>query len=151
MLQPNGGTALARRPASVVEQAPFADREPGSPSSSGGGVASYLHAYRRRWFVATSLGLICGVAAAIATWLSAIPTFTSTSLIRIAADNSGPVPEDKTNSSYELYKGTQMQLLTSDFVLIAALRNPNVASVDVLKARRGSHSLAGQIAGGPGS
>jgi capsular exopolysaccharide synthesis family protein len=131
-LRPNGSTALVKRPASAFEAAASADRESGGSSGSGG-VAGYLHAYRRRWFVATSLGLICGVAAAVATWLTATPAFTTTSLIRIAADNDGPVPDEKAHFSYELYKGTQMQMLTSDFVLIAALRDPEVANLDVVK------------------
>jgi capsular exopolysaccharide synthesis family protein len=125
------GSVVARRPAFANE--PFASSERES-SSSGGGLSGYLHAYRRRWFLATSLGLICGVAAAVAVWLSATTTYTSTALIRITADNPGIIdPVDKGHSSFELYKGTQMQLLTSDYVLIAALRKEDVANLGVLK------------------
>ncbi len=112
---------------------PFAatDRE---ANAAGGGLSGYLHAYRRRWFLATSLGLLCGAAATATAWFLATTSYTSSALIRIAADDQGIVyQDDKTHSSFDLYKGTQMQLLTSDFVLIAALRNPAIANLELLK------------------
>ncbi len=131
-LRPIERDALARRPGFTNESSASANRE--SPNS-GGGITSYLHAYRRRWLLATFLGLVFGVAAAVAAWLSATPAYTSTALIRIAANNQGIVyQDDKGQTSFDLYKGTQMQLLTSDFVLIAALRdNPKVSNLDVVK------------------
>lgn len=143
MSQPSAGSlppvernALARRPAWLSEPAAPADRE---PTYSGGGVAGYLHAYRRHWFLATSVGLVCGAAAAAAIWFSASTSYTSFALIRVAAEDKGIVyQDDKTYSSFELYKGTQIQLLTSDFVLMAALRDPKVANIEVLKREEDS-------------
>ena len=114
------------------EQAPPADRE---PTERGGGWAGYLHAYRRRWFAATCLGVFCGAACLVAAWFLTPTTYTSQALIRVAAEHQGIVyQDDRAQLSFELYKGTQMQLLTSDFVLIAALRNPAIADLDLLKA-----------------
>ena len=122
---------LPLRPALANEPSASADRE---PTEWGGGFGGYLHAYRRRWFLATSLGILCGAAALVAAWFLTPTTFTSQALIRVASDHQGIVyQDDKVQLSFELYKGTQMQLLTSDFVLIAALRNPTVANLDLLK------------------
>lgn len=130
-LRPVERHALSKRSAILNESPPIADQ---GLSTSGGSWGSYLHAYRRHWFLATSLGLICGLAAAAAVWISATTTYTSSSLIRVAADSPGIVYQnDKAHSSYELYKGTQMQLLTSDFVLISALRGAGIADLPVLK------------------
>jgi capsular exopolysaccharide synthesis family protein len=97
---------------------PAADRE----TSSGGALAGYLHAFRRRWLLAMTLGTVGGLAAAAATWFSFPIKFTATALIQISADNPKRIFKiDDTHSSFDVYKGTQMQLLTSDFVLVRAL------------------------------
>ena len=41
--------------------------------------------------------------------------------------------ERATTNDFEIYKGTQQQLLTSDVVLIAALRKPEAASLAVVQ------------------
>jgi len=104
-----------------------ASSQPREAAASTGGFSNYLHAFRRRWFSAIALGLVGAVAAAIAAWVSATTTFTSTALIRISAtDHSLLFKVDDSHSSFDIYKGTQIQLLTSDYVLTAALRNlPN--------------------------
>jgi succinoglycan biosynthesis transport protein ExoP len=130
-LRPIGPRSLAKRLSLPGDESASANRD---SSGSGGGMTSYLHAYRRHWFLATSVGVICGMAAAAAIWFSAATNYTSSALIRIAADEQGIVyQDDKSHSSFELYKGTQMQLLTSDFVLIAALRDAKVANLDLVK------------------
>jgi polysaccharide biosynthesis transport protein len=130
-LPPLGHRALAKRSSLPGAPSASADRE---LHGTGGGLTGYLHAYRRHWFLATSVGVICGTAAAAAIWFSAATNYTSSALIQIAADEQGIVyQDDKSHSSFELYKGTQMQLLTSDFVLIAALRDAKIANLDLVK------------------
>jgi capsular exopolysaccharide synthesis family protein len=130
-LQPIDHRALSKRPELASELSSSADR---AATGSGIGLAGFLHAYRRHWFLATSLGLICGVTVAAAEFLSATTNYTSSALILIASEDQGIVYQDeKAHSNFELYKGTQMQLLTSDFVLIAALRDPKIANLELLK------------------
>ena len=109
------GRVLAKHPAGPIKASVAASHE-----AAGGGLAGYLHAYRRHWFLATSLGLICGAAAAVAVWLSATTSFTSSAVIQVASVPNDLIPAaNDNNANFELYKGTQMQLLKSDFVLIA--------------------------------
>ena len=56
--------------------------------------------------------------------------------MQIAANKESlvfPTADRAANSTFEIYKGTQQQLLTSDVVLIAALRKPEAASLAVVQ------------------
>jgi capsular exopolysaccharide synthesis family protein len=101
-------------------------------ASSGVGLVGYLHALRRHWALAILAGLFCGALAAGGMWLLAEPTYTATALLYIAAENNDLVFPIKSNDGgFEIYKGTQVQLLTSDGVLTAALRK--IHDLDILK------------------
>ena len=128
-----GGTALGGLGQEGVA-GPAAGDEPAR--RTGKGIAVYLHAFRRYWPLASVLGLFCGVAAAVAAWLLTSDQFTALSVLRIftsekqlvfqAASQAGP-------NDFDIYKGTQKELLTNDVVLIAALRKPEVSSQAVLQ------------------
>jgi len=97
-----------------------------------GGIGAYLHAFRRHWLPATSAGLLCGVAAIIPAWILTAERHTAVAMLRISANEKPlvfPTAERTTAYDFEIYKGTQQQLLTSDVVLAAALRRPEVASL----------------------
>jgi capsular exopolysaccharide synthesis family protein len=81
--------------------------------------------------LALTLGVIGGTAAAAAAWFSAPTVYTATALIRVAAENpKGFINTDDSHSNFDIYKGTQMQLITSDFVINSALRKiPNVETL----------------------
>ena len=94
---------------------------------TGGGIGVYLHAFRRQWPLAITLGLVCGAAAAIAAWFLTSERHTAVALLQVSATEKQLVfqtAERGTTNDFEIYKGTQQQLLTSDVVLIAALRSP---------------------------
>lgn len=107
-----------------------------SAQGSGGGLSNYLHALRRRWPVALSLGLLAAAVAVPAVWFSATSQYTAVSLLQISANEQKFVfdtADQTARSSFEIYKGTQQQLLSSDVVLIAALRKPDVAGFESVK------------------
>lgn len=124
---PTSARALAPRGGGTLGEASSKPRE--TPNAAG--FANYLHAFRRRWFSALAVGFVGAVAAGISAWLLAKTTFTSTALIRVSAENQKLLFRvDENLTTFDLYKGTQMQLLTSDYVLTAALRNiPNFATL----------------------
>jgi capsular exopolysaccharide synthesis family protein len=73
--------------------------------------------------LAITVGSIGGLAAAATCWFSSPTKFTAISLIQIFADSPKVLFKvDDNHSSFDLYKSTQMQLLTEDNVLAAALR-----------------------------
>jgi hypothetical protein len=88
---------------------------------------------KRRWFQFSlrTLFVVVTVAAAVAAWLFAAETYTASALIRIAAEPPKVMASVETRSNSELYKSTQIQLLTSDFVLISALRN--IGQLEIVK------------------
>jgi uncharacterized protein involved in exopolysaccharide biosynthesis len=87
--------------------------------------------HRRRWFRFGLFLLFVVAAAAAAIRVFAPATYTASALIRIGGPPT-PLVSTDTHASFDLYKGTQIQLLTSDFVLIAALRR-NTSQVEIVK------------------
>ena len=93
-----------------------------------------LGAFRRRWFLAISIGLVAGLIAAIPMWLLIPAPFAAFSEMRISSVNQNIVatrsPEQL--ARFDTYKQTQMRLVKSPFVLTAALRNKNVAAARLI-------------------
>lgn len=102
----------------------------GSEGSSEG-LSAYLHAFRRRWFPAVFLGIVVAAAAAAAVWFLYIPQYTATAMIRVAASSQSVLfpTNDRGGTSFDIYKATQLEYLRSRFVLVAALRQPEVAKL----------------------
>ncbi len=121
--------APLRRTAATTEPSNAVDR---GSQTSGDGLSGYWHAFRRRWFVATSLGILCGGVAAVAVWFYATTNYTASALIRISADEQHVVFKiDDERSTFDIYKATQAQLLVNEYVLNAALRK--VANLESIK------------------
>ncbi len=101
----------------------------GGSEGAGQGLSPYLHAFRRRWFPAVFLGVFFAAAAAAAVWFLYVPRYTATAMIRIASSNQSVLfpTADRGGPSFDIYKATQLEYLRSRFVLIAALRQPEVA------------------------
>ena len=51
--------------------------------TAAGGIGVYLHAFRRQWPLAITLGLVCGAAAAIAAWFLTSERYTAVALLQI--------------------------------------------------------------------
>jgi hypothetical protein len=89
----------------------------------------------RRWRLALDCGLAGGLAAILLLWFFRAQ-YTAVSLLHVSANNPTLVfaaADDGSATTFEIYKATQRQLLTSDLVVIAALRKPDVASLDVFR------------------
>jgi len=71
-----------------------------------------------------------GLLAISVLWFVGPRQYTAVALLHISANEQQLVFQtDRQASSFEIYKGTQQQEITSDVVLIAALRNAKVASL----------------------
>ncbi len=108
----------------------------GAPAG-GSNLRAYVHALRRRWLSAGFLGAICATAAVAAVWVTKTPTYTATAILRVSTQQESLVFDLGNSGSrgdFAVYKSTQQQLIKSDFVLIAALRNPEVSNLPVIKA-----------------
>jgi len=82
--------------------------------------------------LAVGLGILCATAAIIPAWFLATDRYTATALLQVSANEQQLVfqmANRASASSFEIYKGTQQELLTSDVVLTAALARPEAASL----------------------
>jgi polysaccharide biosynthesis transport protein len=101
-----------------------------------GGITLYLHAFRRHWPLAISLGLLCASLVVAAAWFLIRDRYTATSLLQISANEQHVVFQTVNQtaaSPFEIYKGTQQQKIASEMVLIAALRRPEAAGLAVIQ------------------
>lgn len=101
------------------------------PLAGGLDVKRIWHAIRRRWALATAVGLGLAAIAAPAAWLLMPQGFEAVAWLRVRSNvgsfsGAGEVV-------YEQYRKTQLQLIKSPFVLNAALRRPGIAGLSVLK------------------
>lgn len=87
--------------------------------------ASLLHSLRRRWLPATLIGFaVASIFAGLLYFLIPI-TYEAVAYIRVSTDPSSILNQRvgyANMTQYEAYKQTQGQLITSPFVLSAALR-----------------------------
>ena len=111
------------------QASPSWDQPEGPPPR---GMSVYLHGFRRRWLLATTLGLVSGGLAGAAVLLTRHETYTATALVRVASQQQQLVfgtAQGEGQASFDVYKNTQIQLLKSRFCMIAALRDPEVAKL----------------------
>lgn len=96
-----------------------------------------LTALRRRWLLASGLGLSITAVVALSAWfLLPSPPHTARSQVYIASDQ--PVVlfhTSETRSDSGAFRQTQQALLKSRLVLNAALRQPKVAELSVVRAQ----------------
>ncbi|MFM7290707.1 MAG: polysaccharide biosynthesis tyrosine autokinase [Planctomycetia bacterium] len=128
----------------VVRDGPLApypfDHRLGAPSPVGGEASStggvdYLraiHAFRRRWLSATSLGLLLAGLVAVPVWMFLPRGYEAVAWLRVR-DKGGMLSHGRDTAEYESYKKTQLQLMKSPYVLQAALRKPGVDTLETLR------------------
>jgi polysaccharide biosynthesis transport protein len=92
------------------------------------------HAFRRRWIPALVLALTLGSLAAALTYVFLPRGFEAVAWLRVR-DKSGMFGAGmgRDNAEYEAYRKTQVQLIKSPLVLMAALRRPGIDSLGTLK------------------
>jgi capsular exopolysaccharide synthesis family protein len=95
---------------------------------------TFLHALRRRWLLATCMGLVAATATAIVLWFVFPESSSATALFQVSNEQQSLVFDLNRNNpnSFEILKKTQLALLKSYFVLQSAIRNPGVSSLSAL-------------------
>ncbi len=100
-----------------------------------GGVVAYLHAFRRRWPAVIFAGLLVAAVCAAAAWFLVRPQYSATALIRVSAANQAVLFQNTSDArNFDVYKSTQLEYLRSRFVLVSALRRPEVARLAAIQA-----------------
>lgn len=110
--------------------------EPALPTSMN--LSLYLHGLRRHWVLATAVGLLCAVVAGSATWLLYGPQYTYTAGLQVASYEPALVFEKLGSAAlsqrgYDVFKNTQIDLMKSPFVLLAALRKDKVRNLTCVR------------------
>jgi capsular exopolysaccharide synthesis family protein len=102
------------------------------PAASGVSMTKMLHSFRRRWLLAVFMGLLLGIPAAIATWVIFPKQFEVEAMLQFQDVNLGADgPWDP--SWVKRWRETQLQLIRSPFMLQAAIRDPKVANLSLIK------------------
>jgi len=130
MLAPIRETGLAPFPG---PQVPGTVPIGGDPLAGGIDYRRVWHSFRRRWIPATVLALTFAVLAGLLTFLFLPRGFEAVAWLRVR-DKSGMFGAGmgRDNAEYEAYRKTQVQLIKSPLVLMAALRRPGVSSLEAL-------------------
>ncbi len=92
------------------------------------------HAFRRRWVPALVVAMALGGVAGAATFVFMPRGFESVAWLRVR-DKAGMFwgGGGRDNAEYEAYRKTQVQLIKSPLVLMAAMRRPGIESLGPLK------------------
>ena len=105
-------------------------------------IKTYFHAFRRNWLLAMALGVCFGTAAGLVVWFLMGDRYTAEAYIQLhykvenMVFNQNNLPVE---SEYELFKNTQMQYVSSNFVLDAALHKPEdnpISRLPILKGQK---------------
>ncbi len=119
------------------------DLDWGSVPSYGRGAGSdpavYLHAVRRHWFFGLVIGIALAVAVGASTWFLMPKSYTATALIEVSMRDDVLVFPERSYSAqqeYQVFKETQAQLLKSPFVLMAALRKPEIIALSIVEREK---------------
>ncbi len=105
-------------------------------------VMTFFHAFRRNWLLAMALGVCFSTAAGLAVWFGMGARYTAEAYIQLHYQKEAMVfasNNQTVESEYELFKNTQMQYVSSNFVLAAALHKPEdspISRLPILKSQR---------------
>ncbi len=92
-----------------------------------------LNAFRRRWFLATVLGLALGAGLALIPFFMMPVNYDVASWLTVAEEEPHLVYKKRTGAEeFKRFKSAQAQMLTTPFVLTAALRRSEVNSLPML-------------------
>ncbi len=98
--------------------------------------SALFNALRRRWLLASFLGLLFGVSAAATLWVMFPEYNQATALLRVMFEK--PTVLDRIEHggetrNYEIFQATQLAMLNSAFVLNSALTSPEIANLPIIK------------------
>lgn len=114
---------------------------PSPPRRSGGGSPpdpkALFNAFRRRWFLAISLGLVCGGLAAAVVWVLVPAPYTAFSELWIRSKPHHILVErSESRSRFQTYKETQMRRVRDPMVLNNVLQRPEISELSLVEQRR---------------
>lgn len=105
------------------------------PESDGISLQSILGTLRRRWWLMLLVGVPVGAMFAVAAWFVLPAPYRAFATLRIAAREPRLVfntADSGSVSDFETYRKTQVAMIRSRYVLNAALRDPEIASLPVV-------------------
>jgi capsular exopolysaccharide synthesis family protein len=130
------GAERAQTPGRPVLAEDFhAPGEPPLEREEGGGlpVLPLLSAWRRRWVMATAVGLVLGAAAAPAIWYLLPVRYSVFTLLRVASSEPRVLPTERgVPDANDLFRQTQVALVTGRPVIRSALRQEKVRELGVV-------------------
>lgn len=102
------------------------------PSTTG--FAPYVHAFRRRWLVVLTVGALCAMAVAPAVWFLYAPEYTAEYYLKVSATEQRVLFNTvNTDTQFDVYKRTQQQSMKMPMVLMAALRDPAINRLSIVR------------------
>ena len=128
--------ALTTLPTAEVSGPPRYNGVSDGAGTAGGGLSGLLHAFRRVWLLALFVSLICGATAAGLEWVFWKPEFVAAAYLRVASQQPAVLAISKdsnSQSSFEVYKHTQQELIRNRFVLNKALSDPEVKQLPIVQ------------------
>jgi uncharacterized protein involved in exopolysaccharide biosynthesis len=119
-----------------------ADSEGTQPSGAGISsplsMASLLKAFCHRWMLAVSVGLASLAVFAAAAWYFLPAKYSAYALLRISESEPAPLIPDQrgtTTLSERYFENTQVALIKSRPILLAALRQPGISELGVVRSQ----------------
>src|SRR5579871_373751 len=103
------------------------------PGSSGYPQSSLLHAFRRCWLLATTLGLVAGGLVGTLWWYSIPEQFSAEIRVRVPLPWTSAAGEAASEDEIARHQRTQAALLQSANVLEAVLHRPEVSRLSTIQ------------------
>jgi succinoglycan biosynthesis transport protein ExoP len=105
----------------------------GAPGEEGIDFSTFLHCLRRRWLSGLLTGAVLAAVVGTVLWVFIPVSFEAVSLVRVRRTEPELLQKRKsTDQEYVTYKQTQATLVTSPFVLNAALRKPGIEQLRMI-------------------
>jgi succinoglycan biosynthesis transport protein ExoP len=96
----------------------------------------FLHAFRRRGIVCIPIAILLAVAATLGTWFVQEPIYEAMAILRLSATGTELVFDQlERTGDYALFQGTQKELANSRFVMSAALVDPKVSQLSLVRSQ----------------
>src|SRR3989304_3163279 len=101
-------------------------------------LSTYLHAVRRHWVLALGLGLLLAAVLGPLVWYGMGALYTANAYLRVSYQEKALVYSGvrMSETEYDIFKNTQIQLIRNRFVLSAALRKPGIKDKTILKKQQ---------------
>ena len=108
-----------------------------SPQPPGQGLGPYMHALRRRWLVSTTFGTLGAIALAAVAWYFCVPEYTADAFLQVSSTEQRVLfPTVDPVTKFDIYKGTQQQLLKNPLFLLRTLRKPEISALSIVREQR---------------